>query len=740
MGVTTKPSVYLLFVIVLSIILSSGVFAAITGFESYQDYRGNRGYVRDIYSYWNTTPDLSADVGAGSLYQPLVADYDGNGEQNIMQFINNNLYVFIGQELGTPSLTNVGVVALPNDTQTHPALWLNNSNDKITWLTVANNSLFAYTWDGDLYGFHNAFADNSQIDGCTSWSGIKCSSNDYCYAVCRNDSISTHMVRFDMNVGTYTIGASLGNITLKTYGIPAISNSGLTFDDIAFACDVNRNNNFGLCVVRGDTLGFDTTFASVGYIDDISAYFSNQPEAISNPIWLPATGGLFESIYISYLKSATCALASAHTPCLGSYTRSGINSWATCANDIAVCPTKPSMPCCNPNFAVDTVYVGQPFGAYLGDELKICAAESAGYATTMKLLGCLDVTTGSRDVNLTAGTVAGAVNFYGTTWSSGRITNGLAFANTGDITNDYLVFGNALYKAKNSSSMALAVDMSAVYGNNEMISFYDITGDGNGEILTSKALSTKALYSAVPLSVNNVPVIDNSKATGGYYGYYVGATCLGTTVTFEARQCPSEFGCGYSNDVSSDTERLSTDCGTGTATYGAYSADNPKVVCNYNTTGAYPVRIYLQDNIHASDLTQYNSELIMVNVIDGIDGTTCNIEMISSPKPKGGNLTSQQIEAQTIIDTSINDVFDIFLGTSPYLKGFFAMLIILFVVYEFATKLPSSPVIAAIAGMITAIFLTTIGFIPLFLMIIVLVSMVLTLVFKGFITTSRESG
>lgn len=733
-------------ILILLITVSSAL--ALSGWESFQDHPTSRGFVHDLSSTWDDSPEFTASVASGSLHQPLVADFDGDGNPNVMQFIDNFLVVFEGNEAGDAAFNDIAFALIGNSSQTEPALWENPSTGQVHWVTIANNQFWDYTWTGGTNDPTYMTTNTSILDTCNRWAGLKCV-DDSCYALCENTaSVRTRAFRFNMTSGEITAGINLTNgstnVRLKTNGATAITTVGSAGPIIGFACDANGDGQYGVCAVKGRTLDFDTTFSSDGIIDQIQTN-TNQAEAISNPVWMSDSGAGLEFMVIAYQKTATCgALGSNKDPCVSVYTRSGTNSWTTCADSLAACPSSNTFLCCSNGLTTDNQFLSQPFVATVDDDFKICLSQSSFTTAvgTRALIGCLDATDGSRDTNRSFGIVsATSTNFFGSPWSSGQIVNNFAFTSSHNESDDYLYFGNIIVT---NHSMTTTVNLSStITANQEMASFYDVDGAGNGDILTSGTTVTRVLFQVGEAEINDPPTLFQNMTSSGYYGYYTGPICKGTTITYRAQECPGVgSGCNYNNDLSDDTERLKTDCGYGNTTTGSFAATQPTVNCLYNTTGTFSTTIYLQDDANPSDLSQYNTESIIINVIDGIPGSTCNLPSgyVNSPNAVAQSFNVTQAQQQ---DTDICSIMHTLIPSNSLrtmIGLLFCLVIAIAVTGQLSGKNGPNGMIFVITFVIAMGIATLICVLSPWIIVFMFLMAILGLFFSRFVTSFREQG
>jgi hypothetical protein len=768
-------------IIVMMLLLSISV-TALTGWEGFGNQQDSINREGTLNSIWTTPADDQVSVSAGSDYQPVLADWDDDGQVEMVQIMLTNTVVISRQELNTEDNSIIfdvdifNTFIMDNVSQTHPTFWEHPSTGNKLWVTVAGDRLYALDYSG-TGSPTQVFANTSIVDTCSRWNGMKCK-DEYCYALCENDGIVTRAVRFDMVNGNYTLGANLTNGTasvntaLKTNGAPAITavGSGTAGTRIAFACDPNRDTKYGLCVIRGDTLDYDTTFASTGRIDGLQNTLFNDGvgvathlQAIANPIYshLDTDGVGFQHILFAYFRAESCSGGGGSlSPCYSAYSSTGVATWTTCGSSIGSYVDTTQFLQCTDNAIIGlpaqaTNRMSQPFVAVINDDLKFCGSQTTSHTLfsgtiSHAVMGCLNGTNGARNIFKNfgqIGTTFGEDYFGSVTTPTSTIFNHLAFQSD-DLDNDQFIVGNLVFRMNTSFSnttpqVVLNFTSSELVRNDESISFYDLNGDGNGDIITSGSSPsiTRVISNFEEGTFNAPPDLFTNLSGAGYFNYNRGATCKGTNVTFRAQECPGTgSGCNYNNDRTSDTERIRTDCGAGTTTIGALHAGLPQVSCVYNTTGTFQVVLYLQDQANLFNLEESNEDdVILINVIDGIPGTTCNIgsQFVSSPGAQPSTVATPQQEA---IDQSVDDTLGILFGTSALLKLLASLGIIIAIMYGLVSEGIRNSFLIGSAGVLTMIGLTAIGLLSVYVSILFFVGIILIFIITTFVSSGREGG
>lgn len=124
--------------------------------------------------------------------------------------------------------------------------------------------------------------------------------------------------------------------------------------------------------------------------------------------------------------------------------------------------------------------------------------------------------------------------------------------------------------------------------------------------------------------------------------------CINSTHTFFTVECTDteSYRCNYLNDLKSDTERLLLTCPDGQIIETAFQDNEINFTCNFSTLGIYKFPVFLQDNYHDSDLTEFKH--IKVNVINGTEYIDCNLAVnIYDLLPRNETETIQEDEEGT---------------------------------------------------------------------------------------------
>ncbi len=309
------------------------------------------------------------------------------------------------------------------------------------------------------------------------------------------------------------------------------------------------------------------------------------------------------------------------------------------------------------------------------------------------------------------------------------------------VTNRKIFFLDAGTNSSTSLSYA-----QATTDDNHVHIVVDVNGDSFLDICGQRAGETYCSFSD---ATNQPPVLDNNQRFGGYENLigYDTLICLDTAINFRAQESGGVFDSSlfgnYNNDVSTDIERIVSNCGqTGTGNVNPSFTGNllngtfddpasPVFQCIYNNTGTYSVRLFLQDDSHDELLTTFNTETIVFTVVEGDPGIDCNR---GTPSGIGGagNVTTGTPGDASEQEEALVSLLDIITGRSIFLKLLFGLGILIGVIVAVAQK-AESPFVIGFAGVATLIILTLLGFFPFWVVILLLVAITLFAIFNRII-------
>lgn len=276
--------------------------------------------------------------------------------------------------------------------------------------------------------------------------------------------------------------------------------------------------------------------------------------------------------------------------------------------------------------------------------------------------------------------------------------------------------------------------------------FGDINLDGNVEICSASSTDTQCFTQFLE---NNVPELINKQYGGIATSETIGEPiCLNSVITFSAYECMvSQTNCNYNNDLQSDNERLLINCGhtelddTDELLTGEWSSSSPTIQCIYNQTGTYAIRFYLQDNKNPLDYSVYNTDPIIINVINGSIGETCSFGNIETASDRRNTIdgTTPAINELTELDTAVSSIT----GNSWVMRLLIAVIIIiLFTVYGAKNHngQPTSSIKIIIFSVVGFMITVVLGLIPIWFLLLAIILMLLILILINMMSKGNAGG
>ena len=198
----------------------------------------------------------------GMEYEPLVADINNDGKNEIIIFSNSKLIIF-NQSLGLINEKNIGTLV------GQPAIYNIDNDDNLEIIFNANISSTSYFM---AYEYNNNFSKqcNISISNGLSGAGIKCSDIGATKSCFFKDQKNV-FYNFNMSNCRQIANLTTNNNEDTTPTIPAI----LDYDNDnklegLWWFDNNGNGWKGIAVIELDTMNFDAMFNGNGFIDDIA--------------------------------------------------------------------------------------------------------------------------------------------------------------------------------------------------------------------------------------------------------------------------------------------------------------------------------------------------------------------------------------------------------------------------------------------------------------------------------------
>lgn len=734
-------------VLMISFLASASAASTDPAWQTYQHTTDSEASAAAAFSVWSSASGADLIISNGDTTQALTGDVDNDGTQELFVTGSNYVDLFhyqltvngVSQSVESETLAERNLM---NVNQVQPSL-LRLSDGQLAWITIANNSIEAFAYDRQNPGLH-AFTrvyPKEFLENCTVWNGIRCNdATETCYALCQKQSLgSLGVYSFDFTANT-TVRTNITNMTLRNVSAGHISQpfaladiNGDASDEISFACNTNGNTAWGVCVYDTGSHLLSPYFSGDGIMDDLSrssSLLTLGSQFITEPMVVNLNNNGDKEIVVGVTVSVTSSV--------GACTEGVINSPTVIALKASSSdPLSPSAVYWNTTFVnalnkfggctgttQGIQYMSQPFLMKQNGTNYVCVSQNHVQNSNTRSDGCLLATTGATVYTLNATQTPLPV----------YATSGFSFLTNATTDSDDFVMGSFLYHINQSNIIVNAGSIDSFTSSYSSIAS-DVLNDGNVELIGSTDGTTDIHYvhTDIVSGSANPPTLFQNMTNSGYTGYFTGSTCVGTTLVFHAVQCP-QIGCNY-NDNSGSSERISTNCGTGGIINGNFSTDSPEVSCTYNTTGTFLVTLYLQNQEGTSDLTQFNQNPIVVNVLDGIPGQTCNLASSIVAIPSSNVQTQQQNE----IDQSVHDTFSLLFGTSVAVRVLVSLAIILAVCYGVSQDLKNGHM-TLLAGMLTLGAETAIGFLPGYIAVVFFMSILFTGIISKFVMSARESG
>ena len=680
----------LLLILSLALLASISIASFTDEWGEFQDDPSSRGFVHDETGHFTSDLGITyTDSSDGMAYQPLVVNLTGDSNLETIIYSGNFLQLY-DEQMNLIDEKNIGAI------EGQPIIY-NNGTINIA-VAIVDNTLEAWAYNGT--NFIDKFANNTQLNEtfvCDTWIGIKCK-EESCYTMC-DDGTTSFIYEINMTSATWEYH-NISNVQ-DVIGVPSIDDIDRDGrNEIAIICDAGGTGHFGLCVFDENLTGapvLDIGFSVDGIIDDIE---TGAGDVISMPVLFNIDGAGDKEVIVSFITPVATRDLS-----LRVYKSDGSVLWTD-------------------TFVTQVHAVLQPVmvddGSLIVD-FSVCTAgiEQGG---NFHLL-CSD----SEGATLQESSIEGWSDDSDNSWpiiAADMDSDGL----------DELVLSASIIE----TSGDIIVNITS--NNNYLVALADVNNDGELDIIATKAGITKIIYSNF---TNDPPEINNTQNYGGYGGdpTYLSPVCVGTTLTFNAQECGGLADCNYDNDGSGDEERIVSNCGqlpsgaagagfTSTLDNGTFFGSRPTFACVFNVTGIFSVRLFLQDDSNPTDYTEYNTQTISVNVINGTAGVTCNNDGAIGSGDTGGVVASAQ-ESQT--NAAIDDTLGILFGTgagSDKLKLIVGIALILGIIAAaYREGVKDAAGIAIVAGLAT-LLVTFIGLITPAIFILAL-ALVIFVIFLG---------
>lgn len=709
---------HILIALLISILMTLSVSAAVGEWPTYQFYKDLRGVVTEIDGIWIDTVGAQVSLAAGHNFQPLAKDLDGDGSIDLIgqdgAFVR--LYHYDGSAFSLIDEVSVGytVTSIPTIIDDYDG----NGYDEI--FLMGNTDVTVLEWNGSILYIKNSQNITIVNSQKTAPVCIKGETNTSCYW--GQDHLGTAYVGAyylnNTNVpNNYTGWATAADSFLTTHGreiTPAVIDLDLTDDDeIIFPCDVTAGNE-GLCVFDIASKSLDTSFSTDGmYLDNsaaprIGGFMATNIDGAGRP----------EILMTYYITGGTMFNQDS---LLEVIEYDGSLDWGIKVYDES-------------GSATDTHISAPIVGNFVddGDDRDICVISTLqGGGNGVTRIRCYEPDS-SEIFDYNSNQV---IDLQNQLWQNGRPIVGANMDE--DNLFEIVVGGGILSLEDDSISENITFQDQLTQGYLYYPMLVDLDSDGNLDVCGQKSGD---IFCAFSTETNDPPDIDDELNYAGYGNSngYEAFICVNKSITLTAGDCAYGSNCNYDNDFLSDSERMVTNCGmdavgnkydspTEYLEYGEFDDTSPEFVCYFNKTGQYKIRVYLQDSVNQGDMTQFNSQYILANVIDGELGVDCSngIPVLvgqtgSRPAGEGDTLSDVEYFTRTLT------------GGSTALNFIVGIILIMAITAIVGVKVNGNMFGTGVGAVGATILVTVLGLISLYIMIIMLVAIV-ALAILGFI-------
>ena len=708
-----KGIISLFFLFLFTLMLSVSAYS-IAEWREYGFDVSNRGFQDEVYSggFGFSGTHIYDSITEGTEHQPLIADFDDDGANEIFISTGNliKFYKVVGGSIILKDEFNIG------STMTVQA-WSGNidSDDYIEIVAIFGSSIYTINYNGSFN-----LSLNSSI-ATTPTTGISCI-NDSVYNCYFGDNAG-NITEYNASTGllsvhNVTVSGNVFNTSFNKQISPAINdvdNDGVY--EIIFPT-TDSGNDDSISIFDKDTLRYDTAFSTDGIID-----LAGDITSVAGVLVYNIDGVGFDEIIITYTADSVATVTTEHGY-IGCYSGGdGSVKWDNAFLEDGleaglVSTTNPVMADVDGD------------GTY-----EACAAGMTDNGNYVRAK-CYD---SNGQVEADSGLFPNN-NYYFTIPNTQVKRYSLAAGNLGTDANNDLVIGNTILASVGGNFSLGLINLTTPTATNIQCipSLADVNGDGTLDIIGE---FNNYFYVSYSDYENEPPSI-----IGSFGRSFDNPVCYvenGTIVRFLAAEDPDGaypplIGTNYINDIEGDRERLSADCDDDSVidVVGDYSDDAPYVECNYTTSGNHYTTIYINEEGDESNLyTHYLFGTVQVYIIDGVEGSTCNVDTVDTGADISG--TEETTPPATLTDESVSIWLDYITGTDNNSKlfiGFLLWLIIVISLMVGMAALTQSGIaivgIGALGGIVGFIILTALGIFPIWLLILVFLGLFLLAVLK----------
>ena len=699
------------------LLLSFSIVYGSTQWPEYQKYDNNAGFQDPTYTVDLMIDTITHKFNKGSSFQPLSADLDNDGVNELILSSGNyiQLYEKSGNTLSLIDEINMGTGqactgwtgSIINHVDANPRILMQFGN---------NMSVFAY--NGTDFYIENSTTFDTCLSGLSCVNDVTYQPDTLCYSATVGGNITLIRPR-DVVTSIYNISNdNIFSVTISGKYSPAMADidrdGSLELGFIGIS-----GNDEQIVMIEESTVQLDTGFSGDGYLIP----GGTDPNIKGILMYNLNGAGDTETCITWDDRGAVSQVADdGYTTCY--------NSDGTVYGNVITCDDTSSATLCYMSTPVmmDVDNGGQLevcVGAYrtvTGDDRSDVVCYEAGSSTL------------TTDYSLT---LTNDTNIIGTSNNNMLIANDV----NGDGIQDLIFQQYMFYTVPTGTTFAIANLISAQ--NNWYPIMTDLDGDSVLEYVGTVASVTGMITGN---QSNEPPTIDNTLPYGGYTGFYTSPVCVNSTLIFRASEAGTNDN--YDNDVNTDSEYINTNCGqasdgTPIASYtsgrvnGTTDLASPTYSCYYNNTGTYQVRLYLKDTNNPDDDTQYNNDVIVVNVINGIPGQTCSLadSLVTEPgqTPDPSPLSEDLNDPENIMDVLFNNPSDI-------LKMIVGLGIVIGIIVAVAQYSKNNPFALALAGVLGLIMVTVAGLVSGYVLVLALVGIIMLFVLGKLVFGSAGTG
>lgn len=212
-------------------------------------------------SYFSNAGTTSTNSSEGMEFEPLVADINNDGKNEIIIFSNSKLIIF-NQSLGLINEKNIGTLV------GQPAIYNIDSDNNLEIIFNVNVSSASYLM---AYEYNNNFNKqcNTTISNGLSGAGIKCADIGSTKSCFFKDQKNV-FYNFNMSSCKQIANLTTNNAEDTKPTVPSLLDYDLDGKMEGLWWFNNDSDNFmGIAVVELETMKFDMGFNEIGFIDDV---------------------------------------------------------------------------------------------------------------------------------------------------------------------------------------------------------------------------------------------------------------------------------------------------------------------------------------------------------------------------------------------------------------------------------------------------------------------------------------